>query len=419
MRRALVCLAWIAVLVTPMAVGAQDAADVAAIETIESWPAWVRVLIFIGSLPYTLFMFFLEGERLYLLPAPLLALWYCFWSFREWRRQRYWTPRIIHIMAVLALATIILINVDWVMAGGEMWTQRYVVIAVFGLFPYAAYLVLSGPKVIGRERASTPTRATSRSPDPLGAPDTAPAQSRGRRESGSRWASRLRASFAVLGVVVVAMFGLVLAAGSAGPVSEARPDLDALFTARSPVPAVGGVAKGDPGARFTILVFGDYQCPACGRFSRAVQPRLDSAYVETGRAKLVFVDLPLTSIHDNAFLAARAARCARDQDGFWVYQDELYRRQETWAELAMPHDSFEEAAGALGLERSAFRACLDSDVHADMVEASRQLALHFRIRSTPTVVIGLEGAVPREVSRGSFRSISRTIEMMDSISGEG
>lgn len=188
MRRALACLAWIAVLVTPVAVGAQDATDMAAIERIESWPAWARVLFGIASVPYTLFKIFMEGERLYLLPAPLLAIWYCLWSFREWRRQRFWTPRIIHVMAVLALATIILINVDWVMAGGEMWTQRYVVIAAFGLFPYAAYLVFSGPKVVGRRRTVVSTERTDGPGDPMGVPD-APARTRGRRQSRSVWTS--------------------------------------------------------------------------------------------------------------------------------------------------------------------------------------------------------------------------------------
>lgn len=116
-------------------------------------PWWARILVFIVSLPVTLWMIFVDGQRMHLLPAPLIGAATFLWSFREWRRQRYWTPRLIHVMSVLALATIVLINVDWVRTGGEMWTQRYVVIAIFGLFPYVTYLVFLGPKFLGR-RAS-------------------------------------------------------------------------------------------------------------------------------------------------------------------------------------------------------------------------------------------------------------------------
>ena len=45
---------------------------------------------------------FVDGEQMHLLPAPLLGIALCAWSFLEWRRQRYWTPRLIHIVAVLA-----------------------------------------------------------------------------------------------------------------------------------------------------------------------------------------------------------------------------------------------------------------------------------------------------------------------------
>lgn len=118
MRRALLTAIWIALLIAPTAVGAQEAVPEV------NGPWWLRAIYFIVSLPYTLWMVFVDGQQLHLLPAPLLGFALCLWSFREWRRQRFWTPRIIHLMAILGLVTIILINVDWVMAGGEMWTQR-------------------------------------------------------------------------------------------------------------------------------------------------------------------------------------------------------------------------------------------------------------------------------------------------------
>jgi protein-disulfide isomerase len=397
MRRALAYAALIAILILPASVGAQEAAAA------EGRPWWLEALIFIVSLPYTLYMVFVDGQRLHLLPAPLVAIWLCLSSFREWRRQRFWTPRVVHVLAVLGLATIVMINVAWVRAGGEMWTQRYVVIAIFGLFPYVVYLVLRGPKLLGRQRADGSGVTSTVLLDG----DKSPADARSGAITGSRFALR------ALGLIGVAAAGLVVAAGSSGPASAERPELAALHAPESVVPLARGVAKGDPEAPFTIVAFGDYQCPACARFARRVQGQLDSAYVATGEAEFVFFDLPLTFLHSNAFAAALAARCAEDQGRFWDYQDELYRTQEQWSSLTAPHHAFEEAAATVGLDRVTFRSCLDSERHSDVVEANLKLARELGIRSTPTIVVSRNGGDVREVNRNSFRFIARTLEEME------
>lgn len=408
MRRALLYVVWMAALIAPTHAGAQEAMAV------EGGPWWLRVLFFVVSLPYTLYMVFVDGQQLHLLPAPLLGVALCFWSFREWRRQGFWTPRVIHVLAVLGLATIIMINVAWVRAGGEMWTQRYVVVAIFGLFPYVAYLLFLGPRYLGRRRPVVRDSVPRTSDEAQALAGTLPDQSwiSAAPSSGGRTGFRTLARG--LGVVAVVAVSLIMAVGSFDATSVARPELDALRAPESLVPMARGVAKGDPEARFTILVFGDYQCPACERFARRVQPRIDSAFVETSRASFVFFDLPLVSVHANAFVAARAAHCAEDQERFWAYQDELYRNQAEWSSLPAPSDAFEEVAGAVGLDRVAFRSCLDGDRHADLVEANQELARTLGIRSTPTIVISRGDGAVREVNRNSFRSIARTLEEMES-----
>lgn len=110
----------------------------------ESW--WLRVIMFVLGIPLTLLLVLIEGERYYLLPLPLAALWAIGWNWVEWRRHTYWVPRTVHVMAVLAFLMIVGINVAWVRAGGTMWTQRYVVIVVCVLVPYLVYLTLGGPR---------------------------------------------------------------------------------------------------------------------------------------------------------------------------------------------------------------------------------------------------------------------------------
>lgn len=400
-----VCLAvCVAAAVLPSSIVAQEAGAGA------DQPAWLEAIVFLVSLPYTLYLVLVEGQRMHLLPVPLLAIGFSLWSFLEWKRQRFWTPRIIHILAVLGLATIVMINVAWVQAGGEMWTQRYVVIAVFGLFPYIAYLLFLGPKFLGRRRA----------PAANAAPEESLAELAGSGRTGDDFSSpaptsrprpvlrRVLGYGAVLGIGLV---GLVFAATLA-PVSDVRSDLDELRNAESLTAMGYGVAKGDPGARVTIVEFGDYQCPGCGTFALHHEPLIDSAFVETGRARFIFFDLPLTTIHAHAFLAARASRCAEEQDGYWEYQGALFRNQATWSELTTPHDAFEQYAGSVGLDPVAFRACLGSDRHTDVVRGSGELARRLGIRGTPTVIVMVDGGEIRELRRDTFRAISATIEEM-------
>ena len=111
-----------------------------------------------------------------------------------------------------------------------------------------------------------------------------------------------------------------------------------------------GVGKGDPDAAVTIVEFGDYQCPGCGSFAVSVKPRLEQEYVSSGEARFVYYDFPLIQIHPNAFLAARAARCADDQDLYWEYHEHLFRNQTAWSPSTNPGSDFRGYADELGLD---------------------------------------------------------------------
>ena len=75
----------------------------------------------------------------------------------------------------------------------------------------------------------------------------------------------------------------------------------------------------------------------------------------------MFYDFPLTDMHPNAFIAARAARCAADQGMFWEYHDNLFLNQTRWSPLSSPTSTFVEYAETLGLDGGVFEACLTQD----------------------------------------------------------
>lgn len=87
--------------------------------------------------------------------------------------------------------------------------------------------------------------------------------------------------------------------------------------------------KGDPNAPITIVEFSDYECPYCQRHYNTTYPQLVAEFIDSGQAKLIFRDLPL-SFHDPvATQAAVAANCARAQGGdeaYFQYHDEYFAR---------------------------------------------------------------------------------------------
>lgn len=173
-----------------------------------------------------------------------------------------------------------------------------------------------------------------------------------------------------------------------------------------------GMTSGEEGAPVTIVEFGDYQCPGCASFALGVKPQVQSALVETGQVKFVYYDFPLISIgHTNAFLAARASRCAAEQDRYWEYHETLFRNQTRWAGSQSPAGLFENYADDLDLDGGAFDACLNSDKYADVVTANMELGRRMGVGGTPTVMINANGQT-RMLNNYDFRSIQSAIETM-------
>ena len=73
----------------------------------------------------------------------------------------------------------------------------------------------------------------------------------------------------------------------------------------------GSPPLGSESAPITIVKFGDYQCEACYHWFHNTRSTLIDNYIETGKAKLVFLDLPF--LGRDSITAAEASYCAEDQ----------------------------------------------------------------------------------------------------------
>lgn len=234
-----------------------------------------------------------------------------------------------------------------------------------------------------------------------------------RREARGAGGSELAKFYWILGAVAVIGLGAVgysVGSGAMGKAATEPVEVEGLDNMETLVAKAQGVTKGDPNAPITIAEFSDFQCPSCGAFALQVRPQLDLLYVTPGKAKFVYYDFPLTSIHAHSFLASRAGRCANDQGKFWEFLDITYRNQSTWAAKTSVAGDFVDYAVKAGADKGAFERCLNSDMHADVVSANLRLGNELGIDGTPTVMISMGRGMARRLMTFDFESIQSVIE---------
>ena len=187
----------------------------------------------------------------------------------------------------------------------------------------------------------------------------------------------------------------------AGPTitAAAQDTADLLLSAR---------IKGDSNAPVTVLEASDFQCPYCRDFWRDVLPILEREYIDTGKIRFVFLNLPLPSLHENAPAAHEFAMCAAAQDRFWPVHDLLYEHQGAWAPLDDPSSYFFQLASVAGLDLTALQTCFEKGTVRRLIQEEGQLNVRSGVRSTPSFVIEgglLIGAQPIEVWRPILDSL--------------
>ena len=116
-------------------------------------------------------------------------------------------------------------------------------------------------------------------------------------------------------------------------------------------------------------------------------PQVDKEYIQAGKIKYVFKNLPLEELHSSAFAAALAVECAGSQGKFWDLHARLFANQNALA----PSDLATQAK-AIGLDMGQFNGCMENKKTAASVRAGLEEAASLGIQATPTFVIGLVDA---------------------------
>jgi protein-disulfide isomerase len=133
-------------------------------------------------------------------------------------------------------------------------------------------------------------------------------------------------------------------------------------------------------APVTIIEFADFQCPFCIRHFQEVYPQLQAQYGD--QIRFVYKDFPLSTLHPDAYSAAIAAQCAKEQGMFWEYHDLLFGGAQ-----GLGREAYDAYAAQLGLDVAAMDACMDEDRYGDAVQTDYTQGSGLGVNSTPTFFV--------------------------------
>ncbi len=142
---------------------------------------------------------------------------------------------------------------------------------------------------------------------------------------------------------------------------------------------------GSETASVTIIEMGDYQCEMCKRWYDNTRPKIIENFIDTGKANLIFIDLPILGYDSHT--AAEATYCADDQDMYWDYHATLYDYQGHMNSGWANSERLKAFAFNLGLNMDEFEECLDSGKYEKRIKFNSEKAKSSGANSTPNFVI--------------------------------
>jgi len=146
---------------------------------------------------------------------------------------------------------------------------------------------------------------------------------------------------------------------------------------------------GNASAPVTVIEYSSLTCPHCATFQLSTVPPMKSAYIDSGKVKLVYRDFPVpgASTAEVAYAGAALARCAGNARYFEAL-DLLYRGQESWISKSNPWAAMKQVMAPIGLASDKMDACMAStEIRNEVSRLAAEARTAYGVGGTPTVVI--------------------------------
>lgn len=181
--------------------------------------------------------------------------------------------------------------------------------------------------------------------------------------------------WAIIAVIVLAFVGLVVLNGNKNTTATNS-------TSNQVTNHVIGLGK----SGVTLVEYADYECPYCEQYF-SVTKQIQQEF--NNQVTFQFVNFPLTSVHVNAFSAARAAEAAGLQNKFWEMHDALYAASNwsVWSTSSNPTPIYELYASQIGLNLAQFKIDFASSKVNDLINADMAAGTKLNVQGTPTYFV--------------------------------
>src|SRR6266536_1520943 len=136
--------------------------------------------------------------------------------------------------------------------------------------------------------------------------------------------------------------------------------------------------RGPDDAAITVVEYGDFECPHCGK----AEPVVRALLADFGDVRYIWRHLPLTGVHPHAELAAAAAEAAAQQGVFWEMHDVLLSHQDH-----LDEEDLTRYASDLGLDVEKFLDDLHHNTGAAQIAEDVDSAELSGVSGTPTFFV--------------------------------
>ena len=137
--------------------------------------------------------------------------------------------------------------------------------------------------------------------------------------------------------------------------------------------------QGPEDAPVTLVEYGDYECPHCGR-AYSIIKRVQKHFGKSLR--FVFRNFPLGELHPHAESAAETAEFAGARGKFWEMHDLLFENQERLGEAL-----YWNLAERLNLPIEELRQALEEDIYKTRIRGDFSSGVRSGVNGTPTFFI--------------------------------
>lgn len=182
---------------------------------------------------------------------------------------------------------------------------------------------------------------------------------------------------------------------SAKPAAPQAPQIDPNKV--YDIPVGNSPFRGPASAPVVLTLFSDFQCPFCVQVAGVAEQVL-KAYPK--EVKFVYKEFPLTTIHQNALPAARAAVAAGKQGKFWEMHDKLFANQR-----ALQAENLKQYAKEIGLNAAKFESDMASPDVQKQIDEDTKLAQQSQVSGTPTLFVN-----GKRVTNRTFDGLKQLVE---------